>query len=234
MLFISLSSLSVTHSHILILTDNLSVSRALETWSFQSTKIILQLLNTIYKLNKSGISVQLVWCPDHKGIPPNEAVDQMAKFGLFTRTLCWISPDDILRHERSMWMAESIYEWINSYYTNSFSHLHSERHFSRWVTSRSLDVTLDRWRSRTVITCRKLYRLQLTYSPICNFCFEMDTPDHILLHCPHLNGPRQTFFPHLALQPSITYRAILDASFASPMNLEHFIKFSRLALPHQH
>ena len=52
---LALMSLLVTHSHILILTDRLSVLRVTEAWSFKSTKTIFQLLNTIYNLNKSGI-----------------------------------------------------------------------------------------------------------------------------------------------------------------------------------
>ena len=163
---------------------------------------------------------------------PSEAVDQIAKFSPFIHTLHWISPDDIQHRKRIMWMEGSFYECINSDYANSYLHLHSESHFSRWVTSRSLDITLARWRSRTIITCRKFYRMQLTYSLLCNFCFEMDTPDHILFHCSRLNGPHQTLLHRLSLQLPITYRAILNASFVSPTNLEHFIKFSRLTLPH--
>ena len=225
---LALSSLPITSPDITVFSDSLSVLSALENWSFKSPAVILLLVHTIHRLNRGGHSIQLIWCPGHRGIPPNEKADILARHGPFTRTVPWISPEDARNHVRTDWTEEINYSWINSDYAISNDHLLPDRQFAKWITSRSVDVDVARWRSRTIITHQRLHRMHLTYSPLCNFCYDLETPEHILLTCPKLQGPRSTLFRALSLRPPITYSAVLHAAVLSPRNLNHFITFSKL------
>ena len=89
--------------------------------------------------------MHLVWCPSHRGNSPNDKADRLAKNGPFSRNLHEISPEDIRQRECIACTEEVEYEWINSDYAISYTHLRPECNYSRWVSARSLDVTLARW-----------------------------------------------------------------------------------------
>ena len=67
-----------------------------------------------------------------------------------------------------------------------------------------LDPWMLRWRSRTLTTQYRLYRKNLVFSPVCSYCFDNETAEHILLHCPRLAIPRRSLFSDLSLRSPIT------------------------------
>lgn len=227
---LALTSSPLPHADIFVLSDSLSVLQALDSWTFKSPAIILVLLQTIQHLSDNDHTVHLIWCPGHKGVPPNELADRWARQGPYTRTLPWISPEDIKSQMCHDWKTETEYEWINSDYAISYPHLLSSRQFSAWISSRPEDVALARWRSRTILSHQRLFRMNLSYSPLCTYCYDMETSDHILLVCPRLNRHRATLFQALSIHSPTTYSAVLLAAFSSPQNLTHLIHFSRIAL----
>ena len=104
------------------------------------------------------------------------------------------------------------------------------RSFPGWVVSSSEDISFARWRSKTIPSCSRLFSMNLTYSPLCPDCFNLNTPEDILLDCPRLSGPRHDLFRSLHLTLPISYSTVLIAAFSSSRNLTHFTRFSRLAV----
>ena len=227
-IYLALTTFPMHHPDIYILTDSLSVLKALEAWSFKSPVIILQLLQVIHSHASKDRRIHFIWCPGHRGIPPNETVDSLTRSGPFSGTLFWISPEDCRATAYRDWQEENNYAWLSCDYAKNFPHLLPDRPFSAWIDSRSDDVDFARWRSRTILTCNRLHRMNLTFSPLCTFCYDLDTPEHILLFCPRLHGPRAALFTALNLPPHPSYSDVISAASGSPRNLRHFIHFSHL------
>lgn len=109
--------------------------------------MITLLHNTIHRALSAGrVSLSLVWCPGHKGIPPNEVVDSLARNGPYlARTLNWVAPDDLAALIRRDWLVEKKYSWMNSNYCSSFPHLGEEDDaFRRWNSHRREDMWISR------------------------------------------------------------------------------------------
>ena len=229
-IYLALTSFPITHPEIIIISDSLSVLAALDSWTLKSPAVILLLIQEIYRHNCQGRFVRFIWCPGHRGIPPNERVDCLSRDGPFSRSVFLISPEDARSLVRRDWMEEMNISWISCDYASSFTHLLPDRSFPGWVVSRSEDVSMARWRSKTILSCSRLFRMNLTYSPLCPDCFDLDTPEHILLDCPRLNVPRRVLFRCLHLIPPISYSTVLIAAFSSSRNFASFARFSRLAL----
>ena len=67
------------------------------------------------------------------------------------------------------------------------------------------------------------------YSPLCNFYYDLESPEHILLLCLKLQSLRSTLFRALFLHPPITYSAVRHAVVLTLPNLNYFITFPKLA-----
>lgn len=107
----TLTSYVTNGSRYFLLTDSLSVLRALQKTSLCSPRVVILLQNTIYRLLTSHqISLTLVWCRGHKDIPLNKVSDSLARNGPYlTHTLIWLAPEDLASQMRCDWMAEKTY-----------------------------------------------------------------------------------------------------------------------------
>ena len=70
---------STNHPRICILTDSKSSLQAIQNRSPNRIDSILYILETIYKMKKSGREVSLQWIPSHTGIKGNDMADIVAK-----------------------------------------------------------------------------------------------------------------------------------------------------------
>jgi ribonuclease HI len=68
----------------LVVSDSLSCLKSIENRTFQNP-LILEILETVDKLLRSGYSVTFVWVPSHIGIEGNGAADATAKAALSLR-----------------------------------------------------------------------------------------------------------------------------------------------------
>ena len=128
------------------------------------------------------------------------------------------------------WIGEQEYLWINGDYAMTYSHLLPHRHHQKWISNRQDDVTIARWRSRTVLTCNRLFRMKLIFSPLCQYCYDHDSPEHTLLFCPRLLQQRSTLLNQLRLPQSISFNDLLSVATSSRHALHQFLKFSKIAL----
>ena len=74
------------------------------------------------------------------------------------------------------------------------------------------NVSLARWCSQTALATHRLFRMNLTYSPLSKFYFDIETSDHILLVCPRLCADRARLFRALHLQSSASFSDVLSAA----------------------
>lgn len=80
------------------------------------------------------------------------------------------------------------------------------------------------WRSRMILNQQHLYPINQVFYLLCRHCFEMDTPDHVVLHCRFLSGPIVSYYIHLTNLPPrriatsgmLFYRPIMGLRPLSP------------------
>ncbi|GBN53539.1 hypothetical protein AVEN_79308-1 [Araneus ventricosus] len=67
------------NNHYIILTNSKSVSESLKSVTHKSPFVILVLHKNLRSTLNHSLSITLIWVPGHKGIPPSEAADRLAK-----------------------------------------------------------------------------------------------------------------------------------------------------------
>ena len=166
-----------------ILTDSMSVLKALEHPNEKSPFIIKRILKDC-ESNKST-KITFIWIPSHVGIEENEIADKLAKEARNSNLILnWIAPEDVLKQVTIQYTSKFQVDFTRTKYSANFNYLQQSNPKCRnFLKNRKEEVILARARTRTLPTRRFLYKCKLVDSPLCLTCGVVDTVDHIVLSC---------------------------------------------------
>ena len=180
----------------------LQASLSLATLS-SSSFLLLKLRNLLYVAHCSGLTIDLVWLPGHRGIPGNETADNLARLasseGLLTQTKLphtdiWaLSLQGHFSHVEAQWKQVSRVERKGLYYFSTFfdpSH-HSRPWYAKSKANRKFIVTISRLRANHYNLAASLARKNLSDSATCAHCGDENQDiNHIVWACPNFSQPR--------------------------------------------
>ncbi|CAL1298662.1 unnamed protein product [Larinioides sclopetarius] len=167
--------------HYILLSDCLSVLQALQSSNSHSKNIINFLAQEIAKVSNQILSLEFIWVPGHSGIAENEFVDNLARTAKDTKISKWISSHDLLYILKINILTEADTSWKSSKYHHDFSHLNTIKpHYRLLPYDRKMDVLLSRFRTKTHPTNATLFRYNLSLSPLCSTCHQVENIEHIL------------------------------------------------------
>lgn len=179
----------------IILTDSLSVLKALQSVSSGSPRVILWLQRKIFSVCSRATSIIFVWVPGHRGIPLNEEADRLAKSVVQQDVLLdWASPEDLLHYSKSQSNLKTLQQFDHSKYYVSHGAVPQIAVTSAWGRGRREDVLISRLVCRMLITPALLFRFQIIDSGLCHQCRVLDSLDHILFSCRRYQHQRKVCF----------------------------------------
>jgi ribonuclease HI len=177
----------------LILSDSLSCLKSLENRNFQNP-LILEILEVVDKLLRSGYSLTFVWVPSHIGIEGNGAADATAKAALSLRVS--LSPVPYCDFK------PLIGTYVNSLWQKSWDgETHNKLHRLQPVIGQYRHGKLTR-RDEVVIHRLRVGHSHLTHSyllkkeqaPVCESCLVPLTIEHVLISCSEYSVQREKYF----------------------------------------
>ncbi|GBL76934.1 hypothetical protein AVEN_12609-1 [Araneus ventricosus] len=185
-----------------ILTDSISVLKALKASNRHSKRVINLLAHQISTVIEKIISIEFVRTPGHSGINEKELVDSLTRSAPNTKLLSWISHEDLGNNSKKFYEQEFNKIWLNSKYCTKFSHLSTIKQEHRILPpNRKTDVLLSRFRTVTYPHNVKLHRFDLISSPLCKFCLQEETLIHILFECTKYSPQREILRQHFGCLP---------------------------------
>ncbi|GBM91462.1 hypothetical protein AVEN_52162-1 [Araneus ventricosus] len=95
-ILIAINNLINDNQHYVLLSDSLSVLKALQCSNIYSKSIIKFLGHEIYKIIGNTQAIEFVWTPGHAGITENEYVDSLTRKAPSSLISQWISHEDLL------------------------------------------------------------------------------------------------------------------------------------------
>jgi hypothetical protein len=166
----------------LIISDSRSCLKSLENRNFQNP-LILEILETLGKLLRSGYSITFIWVPSHIGIEGNGAADATAKAALSLRVSVSPVPYSdfkplVCAYVNSLWQKRWDEE-IN----NKLHRLQPViRNYKLGNLTRRDEVVIHRLRvGHSHIT--HSYLLKKEQQPVCQPCNVPLTVEHVLVGC---------------------------------------------------
>ncbi|GBO17593.1 hypothetical protein AVEN_188370-1 [Araneus ventricosus] len=170
-ILIAINNLINDNQHYVLLSDSLSVLKALQCSNIHSKSVIKFLGHEIYKIIGNIQSIEFVWTPGHAGITENEYVDSLARKAPSSLISQWISHEDLLLSMKNYIQEEAKNEWKNSNSYQEFYFLNENRsQLQIFPSSRKNDVLISRFRTKTYLTSVKLFRFRLASTSFCNLC----------------------------------------------------------------
>ncbi|GBM24383.1 hypothetical protein AVEN_167619-1 [Araneus ventricosus] len=162
-------------------------------------------------LNKCK-SLELVYSPAHVGIRENEWADSVARDALVSpRIYNFVSPEDAISACSKIIRLTQTEEWAGSKYCNKYTWL-EEFNYKKISFSRSSEVLIFRFLSRSLPLNTILYKCRLRDSPNCAVCQTPETWEHFVLSCPKFENARDSLRSNLGCIP-LSLDWISDFSF---------------------
>ncbi|GBM37742.1 hypothetical protein AVEN_179822-1 [Araneus ventricosus] len=144
-------------------------------------------------LNKCK-SLELVYSPTHVGIGENEGADSVVRDALVSpRIYDFVSPEDAISACSKIIRLTQTEEWAKSKYCNKYTWL-EEFNYKKISFSRSNEVLIFRFLSRSLALNTILYKCHLIDSPNCAACQTPETWEHFVLTCPQFENARLSSF----------------------------------------
>ncbi|XP_011858319.1 PREDICTED: uncharacterized protein LOC105555887 [Vollenhovia emeryi] len=207
---------------ITIFSDSKSVLEAVCSFNpFPANFLISKIREQIYLFKSSGITVNLVWVPAHRGIPGNEMADALAKRAIVTGGE--VSPGCLLPY--TDFLAESRSDLRNSsenYFKicsvskgalnfEKFHNTSPKPWFHKVRLKRDLVVLINRLRSNHYNLNHSLFRKNIVSSPNCICGFDTQDLNHVIFDCPSFCTKMQNLNSYL--------RSTFADSLGSPPDL---------------
>lgn len=204
------------HHQWLIVSDSMSVLRALETNSLNANVnyILYEIKDMMLEITKQRpeMKIALMWTPAHKGVKGNEEADKLAnvitnsgsgsavgEFRIPTSDLLLRIKEKHLQDWQADW-DETLNE-KGKWYRNFNKHVGRSPWFriSKFYSGRNFYTILNRLRFGHCRFKAHLHRMKIILSPLCTDCnlnIEQ-TLDHIFFVCPTYNIQRLRFIDEL-------------------------------------
>lgn len=198
------------HHIVSIFSDSKSVLRALLPSKKNRKKapsLILKILQILEELKHKGRDVSLIWIPAHLNITGNEQADCAAKEAVATGidSDLLLPPSDFSALWRDRMYCE-LFEWAEnrglskgSYFFSRFSTRCRKPWFHKFKFKRKSVVSINRLRSGHTTLAECLFNHKIIDSPLCE-CGDIQSPNHIIWQCEHLNGQREKLLQTLSAQ----------------------------------
>ena len=188
----------------LILSDSLSCLNSLENRNFHNS-LVLEILESLDKLLKSGYSITFAWVPSHIGIAGNTAADATAKAALCLQESSSMVPYTDFKPVVGAYVNKL---WQNTWNSESNNKLHAIQPtiklFNPGRLSRRDEVLIHRLCvGHTYLT--HSYLLHKDNPPECEHCKLPLTVEHILIHCLYHATVRQKFYNIASLEELFKY-----------------------------
>ncbi|GBN64090.1 hypothetical protein AVEN_135945-1 [Araneus ventricosus] len=174
-------------------------------------------------LNKCK-SLELVYSPTHVGIRENEWADSVARDALVSpRIYDFVSPEDAISACSKIIRLTQTEEWAKSKYCNEYTWL-EEFNYKKISFSRSSEVLIFRFLSRSLPLNTILYKCHLIDSPDCAVCQTPETWEHFVLTCPQFENTIDSLRSNLGCIP-LSLDWISDFSFCGRLKCRAICAF---------
>jgi kelch-like protein 2/3 len=179
----------------LVVSDSLSCLKSVEDRNFQNP-LILEILETLDKLFRSGYRVTFVWVPSHIGIEGNGAADATAKAALSLR----VSKSSVPYSDfKPLVCAYVNSAWQKCWDRETNNKLHGLQpvigNYRHGKLTRRDEVAIHRLRvGHSHLT--HSYLLKKEQAPVCHTCNSPLTIEHMMIACSKYDSERQKYFNH--------------------------------------
>ncbi|GBL98514.1 hypothetical protein AVEN_111633-1 [Araneus ventricosus] len=208
----------------ILLTYSMSNLTTLKNLNFQSPKSSLFLAKTIAKALNKCKSLELVYSPAHVGIRENEWADSVARDAQVSPQIYnFVSPEDAISACFKIIRLAQTEEWGKSKYCNKYTWLR-EFNYKKINFSRSSEVLIFRFLSRSLPLNTILYKCRLIDSPNCAVCQTPETWKHFVLICPQFENARDSLRSNLGCIP-LSLDWISDFSFCGRLKSRDICAF---------
>ena len=157
----------------------------------------------LFQLTTSGRTIHLQWVPSHVGVVGNTVADKAAAQAHSHPTTVDLPTDqtdlltDLMTACRRHW--DTTLTDALQYTRLGDIRQDTRRHWWTHSPCRALDTAITRLRIGHTRLNSHLHRLGMTDTPHCPWCpTQLDTPEHLLLHCPRHHSHRVTLLHSLS------------------------------------
>ena len=190
-IYIAIKSFIKAKQNYIILSDSFSVLNALSKIGPKSPSVIALINDLLISSSNEFNKIMFIWTPAHMGIYENELADAEAKNAPSHRVIELISIEDIFHRLRYNFCEKAAKKWSDCKYSNSFYYIKSTQKEHRFLPlNRAGDISLARFRTKSLPTKAKLYRMGLAPSPMCIPCNVEESTEHIILVCSRYENER--------------------------------------------
>lgn len=213
---------------VIICSDSSSALTSLQYFRSQSRQdIVNKIFEILYRLSRINICVKFMWIPAHRGIKGNEHADHLAKQAL---TLLEVMDISLSKMEaKSLVKRNILAEWQEQWNTsNTGRHLHALQNTVGTVRtcrgSAKEEGIITRLRLGHTGLNITLHLINKHPTGLCDNCTEIESVEHVLLHCPKYNRQRLIDEVRVQSQEEISLKHVF--SFVKQKTLICFLKES--------
>jgi ribonuclease HI len=189
----------------LICTDSLSSIEAIKSRkiSVKTNLGINWIKETIFRLEKSGYCIQLMWIPSHCGIRGNESVDNIAKESSFSLNFANVgtTPSDFYPQLRALTISKWQKRWemgeMGRYTFSIYPKVELRPWFSGLTYERNIITSISRLISNHNRTKSHLNRIGIVSTALCSCGDDYESVDHILWRCSLYQATRITLMQQM-------------------------------------
>ena len=178
-----------------LVSDSKSVLEAIDSQE-NKNPLIMDTLESIYKLRKRRKYIEFCWIPSHIGIIGNEKADRAAKAAL--------DLEEPLKFVPYTGKYPQVKEYVNKCWQEFWNRSNGQKLYEMMPVIGEFNVSSLTRKEQVIIHRIRIGHTRLTHSylmegrlnaPLCDFCDdEILTVKHFMIYCPHYLSVRRRFY----------------------------------------